>query len=144
MREDDLRQQILPTGAETAFVWFIRLLALYSLFLGVYYWVRLIGLHPGLLWRFDLMPWPWQTAVVALAVLMPVAATGLWLRAPWGPVIWFIGAAIEIAIYSFFARMFEERPFVVAINAICIVIYLAFRIVLFIQKRQAFRSRLIT
>lgn len=140
MREDELRQQIRPTGVETAFVWFIRLLALYSLALGVYYWVRLIGLHPGLLWRFDLMPWPWQAAVVALAVLMPVAATGLWLRATWGPVIWFVGAAVEISIYWIFSRMFEDRPFIAVFNVACIVIYLAFRIALIVQKKRTLRG----
>lgn len=140
MREDELRQQIRPTGVETAFVWFIRLLALYSLALGVYYWVRLIGLHTGLLWRFDLMPWPWQTAVVALAVLMPVAATGLWLRAEWGPVIWFVGAAIEISIYWIFARMFEDRPFMVIFNVACMAMYLALRIALIVQKKRSLRG----
>ncbi len=84
MHMNELRQHTQPSGTEWAFTWFIRLLALVALASGVFYWIRLIGVHPGLLWRFDLMPWLWQTAVVALAVLMPVAATGLWMRAPWG------------------------------------------------------------
>lgn len=84
MHMNELRQHIQPSGTEWAFTWFVRILALVALASGVFYWVRLIGIHPGLLWRFDLMPWTWQTAVVALAVLMPVAATGLWMRAPWG------------------------------------------------------------
>lgn len=102
MHMNELRQHIQPSGTEWAFTWFIRILALVALASGVFYWVRLIGIHPGLLWRFDLMPWTWQTAVVALAVLMPVAATGLWMRAPWGPVLWFVAALGEIAIYSVF------------------------------------------
>lgn len=136
MYEETLRQSLRPTWAEAGFVWFIRLLAAYAVIAGIYYWVRLIGVYPGLLWRFDLMPWQWQTVFVTLAILFPVAATGLWLRAAWGAVIWFAAALIEIAIYSYLARMFEYKPVIVAINLGCIVLYVLWRVVLFWQKRQ--------
>lgn len=104
--------------------------------------IRLIGIHPGLLWRFDLMPGLWQTAVVALAVLMPVASTGLWMRAPWGPVLWFVAAMGEIAIYSVFARHFEYRPITVAFDVLCILVYIVFRVLLFLEKRRQARASL--
>lgn len=138
MHEERLRRNLRPTAVETGYVWFIRLLALYSVVFGIYYWVRLIGIYPGLLWRFDLMPWQWQTAFVGLAILFPVAATGLWLRAAWGPVIWFFAAAIEIAIYGFMARMFEYRPEIIGVNLGCILLYIVLRIMLFWQKRQQY------
>ncbi len=136
MHEETLRQSLRPTMAETGLLWFIRLLAIYSIACGLYYWVRLIGVYPGLLWRFDLMPWQWQTAFVGLAILFPVAATGLWLRAAWGPVIWFFAASIEIGIYSYWARMFEYRPEIVAVNVACILLYIVLRGILFWQRRQ--------
>lgn len=139
MRQDELHQQLQPSGTEWSFVWFIRLIALTALASGVYYWIKLIGVQPGLLWRFDLMPWQWQTACVALALLMPVAATGLWMRAEWGPVLWIIAAVGEIAIYSVFARHFEYRPLVVAFNAVCILIYVVFRVLLYLEKRRLSR-----
>ncbi|APY13124.1 hypothetical protein BR10RB9215_C10414 [Brucella sp. 10RB9215] len=142
MHMNELRQHIQPSGTEWAFTWFMRLLALAALASGVFYWIRLIGIHPGLLWRFDLMPGLWQTAVVALAVLMPVASTGLWMRAPWGPVLWFVAAIGEIAIYSVFARHFEYRPITVAFDVLCILVYIVFRVLLFLEKRRQARASL--
>lgn len=144
MRQDELHQHIQPSGTEWSFVWFIRLIALAALASSVYYWVKLIGVQAGLLWRFDLMPWQWQTACVALALLMPVAATGLWMRAPWGPVLWVVAALGEIAIYSVFARHFEFRPLTVGFNALCILIYVVFRGLLFLEKRRLSRVGLAT
>ncbi|MCX2696133.1 MULTISPECIES: DUF6163 family protein [Ochrobactrum] len=144
MRQDELHQHRQISGTEWSFVWFIRMIALVALASGVYYWIKLIGVQPGLLWRFDLMPWQWQTATVALALLLPVAATGLWMRAPWGPVLWFIAAFGEIAIYSVFARDFEYRPVTVGFNVVCILIYIVFRVLLFLEKRQQSRIGLIS
>ncbi|MBN9046988.1 MAG: hypothetical protein J0H18_15170 [Rhizobiales bacterium] len=139
MRMDEFRQHVQPSTTEWAFTGFMRLLALLALAGGVFYWVRLIGLRPGLLWRFDLMPWMWQTAAAALAVLLPVAATGLWMRAPWGAVLWFAAAAAEMAIYSVFSRYFESRPVIVAYYGVCILIYIVFRVLLFFEKRRQAR-----
>ncbi len=136
MYMSELRQHRRPSGLEWAFTWFMRLLALVVLASGVFYWIKLIGIYPGLLWRFDLMPWMWQTAVVALALLMPVAATGLWMRAEWGPVLWLVAAIGEISIYSVFARYFEYRPLIVGFNLACIAIYIVLRLLLWLEKRQ--------
>lgn len=143
MRRDELHTHVRQSATEWSFVWFIRAVALVALASGVYYWIRLIGVQPGILWRFDLMPWLWQTAVVALAVLMPVAATGLWMRAPWGPVLWFIAAMGEIAIYSVFSRYFEYKPFTVAFNLLAIAIYIVFRILFYLEKRRQSRVGLV-
>ncbi len=136
MHEETLRRQIKPPLSESVYTWFVRLMAVYCLAVGVYYWVRLIGIYPGILWRFDLMPWSWQTACVGLAILMPVAATGLWLRAPWGPVLWIAGALAEILIYGYLERMFESRPWVVLFNGSAIVFFILLRCFSFWKKRQ--------
>ncbi|MGO4833527.1 DUF6163 family protein [Rhizobiaceae sp. 2RAB30] len=129
--------QRLPqqTLAETAFAWFQRVIAVYCLLFGVLYWIRLIGFYDGQLWRFDLMPVHWQVAGVTLAVLFPFAAIGLWMLASWGPVIWFLCAAIETVMYLGFPDLFGSRP-VIPISHLCVaLIYTAFRVVIFLQKR---------
>ncbi|THF59806.1 DUF6163 family protein [Ollibium composti] len=131
------RRVLGPSGVEVAFSWFQRIVAVYCLLFGVLYWVRLVGFYPGPLWRFDLMPIHWQVAAVTLAVLFPIAAAGLWMLASWGPVIWFICAATETAMYGGFSPLFGERLPIVAAHAVVALLYIAFRIVLHWRKRQA-------
>ena len=125
-----------PSIVETAFAWFLRLVALYCLFFGVLYWVRLIGFYPGDAWRFDLMPVYWQVAASVLAVFFPFAAAGLWMLASWGPVIWFICAATETVMYAGFPDLFGERWPIVSAHAYVACVYIAFRLVIFWRRRQ--------
>jgi hypothetical protein len=101
--------------------------------------VRLIGIYDGALWRFDLMPVHWQIAAVTLSVFYPFAASGLWMLASWGPVIWFICAATEIVMYAGFPDLFGARPAIVWSHACVALLYIAFRIVIFLQKRRQAR-----
>ena len=126
----------VPSLAETGFAWFLRLIAGYCLLFGVLYWIRLIGLHDGTLWRFDLMPIHWQVASVILAVFFPFAAIGLWMLSSWGPVIWFICAATETIMYLGFPELFGERWVIIASHLLVALLYLAFRLVIFWQKRR--------
>lgn len=116
--------------------WFHRLIAVYSLLFGVLYWVRLIGFYPGSEWRFDLMPVHWQVASVTLAVLFPFAASGLWMLASWGPVIWFICAAIEVTMYVGFPDLYGSRTLVVMSHLLVAVIYVAFRVLFILRRRR--------
>jgi hypothetical protein len=126
----------VPSLAETGFAWFLRIIAGYCLLFGVLYWIRLIGLHEGALWRFDLMPIHWQVASVILAVFFPFAAIGLWMLSSWGPVIWFICAATETIMYLGFPELFGERWVIIASHLLVALLYLAFRLVIFFQQRQ--------
>lgn len=65
MMDDQLRLRTGDLALHRWFVLFVRFVALVCLAGGVYYWLRLIGFYPGLLWRFDLMPWQWQTICVS-------------------------------------------------------------------------------
>lgn len=126
-----------PTTAELAFVWFHRIMAAYCLLFGTLYWVRLSGVYPGADWRFDLMSAPWQVAATSLAVLFPFAATGLWLTASWGPVIWFVCAAAEVVMYVGFPELFGSKPAIALSHGLVIGLYLAFRFFIAWQKRRA-------
>lgn len=127
---------VRPTTAAITFIWFQRIVAGYCLLFGVLYWVRLIGLYDGMLWRFDLMPIHWQAAAVTLSVLFPFAAIGLWMLASWGPVIWFICAVIETVMYVGFPNYFGQRTLIVASHAFVALLYAAFRLVLHFQNRR--------
>ncbi|HMM65018.1 MAG: DUF6163 family protein [Mesorhizobium sp.] len=126
-----------PSGVEIAFAWFQRVVAGYCLLFGTLYWVRLIGIFPDPLWRFDLMPMHWQVASATLAVFFPFAAAGLWMLTSWGPVIWFICAATETVMYEGFPQLFGERHMLVAAHGLVALAYLAFRVVLHLRCRRA-------
>ena len=128
-----------PSLAETGFAWFQRVIAGYCLLFGVLYWVRLIGLYDGTLWRFDLMPVHWQIASILLAAFFPFAAIGLWMLASWGPVIWFICAATETVMYAAFPDLFGHRMVIVASHVLVAMLYVAFRVAIYVQKRASDR-----
>ncbi len=104
---DDQLTKPEETLAYTGFVWFHRIVAVYCLVFGVTYWVRLIGIYDGPLWRFDLMPLHWQLASASLAALFPVAAIGLWMMVSWGPVIWLAAAAGEVIMHFGFPQLYR-------------------------------------
>ncbi|HEY6631777.1 MAG TPA: DUF6163 family protein [Rhizobiaceae bacterium] len=133
------RGPLRPTLTEQAFVWFQRLIAGYCLLLGILYWVRLIGVYDGALWRFDLMPVHWQVAAVTLAAFYPFAAIGLWMLASWGPVIWVICAATETAMYFLFPDLYGHRLLVVSGHLAVVLLYTAFRVLIHWQSRRAER-----
>ncbi|MDM7851536.1 DUF6163 family protein [Pseudochrobactrum kiredjianiae] len=137
MMDDQLRLRTGDSALHSWFILFVRFVALVCLAGGVYYWLRLIGLYPGLLWRFDLMPWQWQAACVSLAIALPIVATGLWIRASWGAVLWVITAIAQALIYTVLARYFEFFPALAALNIGFLLIYIAFRIGLFMQGKRA-------
>ena len=132
----DRRRTIRPTAAQSAFVWFQRVIAGYCLLFGVLYWIRLIGIHDGSLWRFDLMPIHWQVASVTLAVLYPFAAIGLWMLSSWGPVIWVLCAATEVVMYAGFPHLFGAKYSVVGSHLLVAVLYATFRVVIHLQRRR--------
>jgi hypothetical protein len=129
------------TGAEFAFEWFCRGIAVCCTIFGLYYWVRLIGLYDGVLWRFDLMPLHWQVAAVVLSVLFPIATTGLWMTVSWGAVIWLAAAATEVGMYGGFPEFYGSRPALVAFHVMTVIIFVALRVLLYFEERRR-RERL--
>lgn len=126
-----------PSRAEQTYVIFMRVLSVVSIWYGLAYWLRLIGLEPGPGWRFDLMPMHWQVASVCLAVLYPFAAVGLWLPASWGPVIWFVCAASEFLMYVVFADLYGARYLIVLAHLLVAALYVAFRVTIHLQKKRS-------
>ena len=133
----DRHKAMRPSTLELIFAWFQRIIAGYCLLFGVLYWIRLIGLYDGPLWRFDLMPVYWQICAVTLSVFFPFAAIGLWMLASWGPVIWFICAATEIVMHGLFPQLFGPRMLIVVSHLSVALLYCIFRGAIFLQKRRA-------
>lgn len=104
---------------------------------GLLYWVRLIGVFEGGLWRFDTMPVWWKLAAPALAVLYPVAGVGLWLVASWGVVIWTIVFLIETIMHVGFPQLFGFDPVTVGLHAFGLALLLTLRIVLLVERSRA-------
>jgi hypothetical protein len=129
-------QRLRISTTALAYQWFHRAVAVYCLLFGLAYWVRLIGFYQGALWRFDLMPPHWQVAAVVLAVLFPFAASGLWMLASWGPVIWFICAAAETVMYAGFPELYGERFPILFAHGLVLLLFLAFRAALFLEDRR--------
>jgi len=131
------QRSFAPSTVEITFYWFHRVVAAYCLLFGVLYWIRLIGIYDGALWRFDLMPVHWRVTTVVLAAFFPFAGIGLWMMASWGPVIWFICAVTEAVMYLGFPELFGRRWLIVASHAAVILLYATFRVVIYIQNRAA-------
>ena len=129
-----------PSLTETLFTLFLRLVALGSLWFALQYWAMLTGVSFNGQGRFDLLPPAWKAAYTALAVLFPVAAVGLWLLVSWGPVIWLIAAATEIAMHEAYPSIFGIDRLLVIMHCAIGVVFVLFRLVLFIQRRRQART----
>lgn len=121
---------------DQAYHWFHRVVAVYCLVFGLLYWIRLVGYYDGTLWRFDLMPLHWQVAAVSLAVLFPFAASGLWMVASWGPVIWIFCAGVETVMYAGFPELFGDRRQIVLSHFLTVLLFAAFRVAFFVDARR--------
>jgi len=73
-------------------------------------------------------------------VLFPVAAVGLWLLVSWGPVVWLIAAATEIAMHEAYPSIFGVNRLVVLMHIAVAVAFVLFRVALFIARRRQARA----
>lgn len=126
------RQQIyLP---ELLMTIFLRVVAAGCLWYAIGIWADLIGYGAKGTLRIDLLNRDMQAAVAALALLYPVTAIGLWLKGSWGPVMWTVAAAVEIARYeSLHGSLANATPTLLMIVATALV-YIAFRLTLWLKK----------
>lgn len=96
---------------------------------GSIYWIRIVGIHEGSLWRFDLMPTAWKVAAASLAVLYPVAGVGLWMTVSWGAVIWALILFGEGVMHLGLPEIFGEADLFLLANAIGFFLLLMLRLV---------------
>ncbi|AJY47677.1 DUF6163 family protein [Martelella endophytica] len=127
---------VRPGFSQTAFVVFKRVVAVYLVVLALSSWSGLIGLTMDGAGRFDVVNANVRFVELALAVLYPVAATGLWFGVGWGFVLWALGAAVEIGAHGGYPQLFGAAPTRVGLHILFIGIYAAFWVYLvFIRRR---------
>ncbi|WP_019223330.1 DUF6163 family protein [Bartonella rattaustraliani] len=115
---------------------YLRFLALICLGLSVFYWIRLVGIFPGVLWRFDLMPWQWQILSVSLAIIYPIALIGIWMYSLWGIVLWCSAAFTEtLTIISLYSTS-DYKIFIVMLHGILFLTLIILQIMIIFFKRK--------
>ncbi|MCB1478449.1 MAG: DUF6163 family protein [Tepidamorphaceae bacterium] len=108
-----------------AMLWAMRLLALIYLYNGLGNWATIIGYDSSATAFIDL-PVQWQVVTVYFAVLMVIAAVGLWFASGWGVATWLFVAVTEMVMYLGFPDLFGENWNAITFNAACIIAYIAF------------------
>jgi len=88
-------------------VLFLRIMAVISLFKGLYHWAQVTGIFVKPEDAFEMRSIAWQASTIFFAVIDLVAAIGLWLAAAWGAVIWLTSLVSMIALDLFFPQVFE-------------------------------------
>ncbi len=115
---------------------FRRLVALILIAFGLNYWMRIIGMSGVEGLRFDTMSEPWQAASCFLAVLLPIAAIGLWGLFSWGTSIWLIAVAVELSLYLGMPETFGTAPQIVLFHLLSLAFYVAVKGLMLMQRRR--------
>src|SRR5215472_5984036 len=103
---------------------FLRVMAVVSLFKGLYHWAIVCGIRAPFPSGFDSYPTPYQVATVFFAVIDLVAGVGLWLAAPWGAVVWLTSIISMAAVELLFPQIFGGNIWVVVVDVLLLGIYL--------------------
>ena len=122
-------------------IWLLRTAALALFAMGLFYWVRLVGIYEGALWRFDTMPLWWKISAPALAVLYPVAGVGLWMTVSWGAVTWTIIVIVETIMHLGFPDLFDGMTLLVFLHFFGLGLLLLLRLTGWWELRQRLRRR---
>jgi hypothetical protein len=119
------------------YVLFMRVVALFMIVFAIQYWMRLLGVQEGADYRFDTMSEHWRLASSVLAVVLPVAALGLWGGYAWGVVLWLIAATLEIGMHTWLAPLYGRADLLVAFHLLGVVVLIAFRAAMHMLSARA-------
>jgi uncharacterized protein DUF6163 len=104
---------------------FLRAMAAFSLAKGLYHWAVICGLNAPGPSGFDSHETPYQIATVYFAIIDPVAGVGLWLTAPWGPVLWLTSVISMAAVEMLFPQIYGGNVWVSGMEILLLAAYLA-------------------
>jgi fatty acid desaturase len=105
-------------------IWFWRLLALAWLLNGLFAWAAIIGVDPSATRPFEARAATFQAVTIYFSVVDLLAATGLWLLAPWGAVVWLIAAVSRIVMAFAFPAAAGLSLLAIAGLAACIACFM--------------------
>ena len=106
-------------------VLFLRVMAVLSIFKGLYHWAQVTGFVGGEDDAFENQAMAWQASTVYFAVIELVAAVGLWLATPWGAVVWLTTVVSMAVIELMFPGIYGGSLLVVGVEALMLGAYLA-------------------
>lgn len=121
---------------ELACLLFQRVVAMLMIALALQYWMRLTGFSSGAEFRFDTMSEHWRFAASVMAVLLPVAALGLWGGYAWGVVLWVTAVAIEFSMHVILSDDFGRADIRVAFLIFGLLAYGTLRVALRIVNNK--------
>lgn len=134
--DNQLKQISKFDGLTVGYGVYLRVLSLICLAAGCMFWLRLVGVFPGEFWRIDRMPWQWQTLSATLSVLYPVAAIGLWMRSPWGIILWTMAALTESLAFTVYSSEFTSLPLIALLHSVLFLIFIALQVAILLKKRR--------
>jgi hypothetical protein len=91
-------------------------LSVLMMLLGLRHWAIIVGFMPGSTGTFEEMSTAWKIATMHLSVVDLVASVGLWMRVPWGTVVWVIAAVSEILFHTAFIGTFGSDLPIIALH----------------------------
>jgi hypothetical protein len=86
--------------------YYLTALSVAMLALGLSQWAVILGVIDTSGGPFETISTEWKIVVMHVAVVDLVAAVGLWMRTPWGVVVWIYAAVSEIVFHTVFVRKF--------------------------------------
>lgn len=134
--DNQLRQVVKPDLVASAYSIFLHCLSIVALLFAIFYWIRLVGVFPGELWRIDRMPWLWQVLTVVLAVTYPIAALGLWMGSLWGIILWFFAAITESLAFTIYSSYFILFPWLAIFHFLVAILFVMFQVMLVLKKNK--------
>ncbi|GGC74064.1 DUF6163 family protein [Chelatococcus reniformis] len=104
-------------------VWFMRLMAVVWMVLGLTTWADILGILPAAA-PFEDRTFGAQATLVYFAVLNLVAAVGLWLTSTWGGIMWLLAVMSQLILAIFVPRAVASGSFTIVMFSLLIAIYL--------------------
>lgn len=104
-------------------VWFLRLMAVLWMMMGLLAWADILGLTPSST-PFEARGLGAQAVVIYFAVLNLVAAVGLWLTSTWGGIMWLLALMSHMIMAIFLPYAVASGTFTIVMFGLLAVLYL--------------------
>ena len=108
---------------DVALDYYLIALSVLMMLLGLREWAIILGIFPGATGSFEAMVAPWKVATMYQSVIDLVASVGLWMRVPWGKVVWLLAALSGIALHTVFIRTYGSDLPIVLLHVLTIAAF---------------------
>ena len=114
--------------------YYMSALSVVMMLFGLGQWAIIIGIIPGAGGTFEAMTVEWKILTMHMAVVDLIAAVGLWMRVPWGAVVWIYAAVSEIVFHTLFIGKFGADWPKVGFHLLALLVFVVLTI---LARRQA-------